>query len=108
MGHVAKVKAATVHARAVAKVHRHYGTGAAIDAADVARMVPPETANGLGRYRTVKRVVTRAIGYERERTGPIFVGRRDARHTKAITQDEAGFDRVLADLKSRGYSLRAE
>lgn len=86
MGHVAKVKAATVHARAVAKAHRHYGTGAAIDAADVARMVPPETANGLGRYRTVKRVVTRAIGYEREQAGPIFVGREDSRYGLAIEQ----------------------
>lgn len=99
MGHVAKVKAATVHARAVAKAHRHYGTGAAIDAADVARMVPPATANGLGRYRTVKRVVTRAIGYERERTGPIFVGRDDSRRITAKIETAT---RIAADRIARG------
>jgi hypothetical protein len=79
VGHVAKVKRATKYARAVAKADPRWASGVKLEGADVARMVPPTTANGLGRYRTIKRVVLRALELEREQTGPILVGRNDSR-----------------------------
>ena len=78
MGREAKVKAATRHARAVAKAHRWTGRLVAPIAAEIESMVPRDTARAL-RYRNVKRVVMRAVQIERVRLGPTTVFQGDSR-----------------------------
>lgn len=63
MGREAKVKAATRHARATMRERAKRGASLTEPAAMEAA-VPPATAHALGRYRTLKRIVSRALNIE--------------------------------------------
>lgn len=88
MGREAKVRAATRHASAVMRSRAKAGLSLT-DPAAMEAAVPPATAHALGRYRTVKRLVTRALGITPKPCETIHGTRGDSRHPKRAERDAA-------------------
>lgn len=91
MGREAKVKAATRHARATMRERAKRGASLT-DPAAMEAAVPPATAREIGRYRTIKRIVSRALALPpKSAAAPvsIMVTRNDARHPKRVARDAA-------------------
>lgn len=102
MGTVARTKRAARCARATVRYRASQGLELVTPEA-MREIVPPAYVEGL-RYRTVKRIVARALGMARKQAGPIFVGRHDARYATARTESpEDVAARRDAYIKARAW-----